>query len=71
MTFFIKNKNTRNSFFAQKKNMQTRVNAGPHHGYHLVDPSPWPALTALCMLWLTVSLVLFFHQYSGAGTILT
>jgi uncharacterized membrane protein YwaF len=34
MTFFIKNKNTRNILFAQKKNMQTRVNTGPHHGYH-------------------------------------
>lgn len=71
MTFFIKNKNTRNILFAQKKKMQTRVNTGPHHGYHIVDPSPWPAQTALCILWLTVSLVLFFHQYSGAGTIQT
>jgi hypothetical protein len=43
MTFFIKNKNTSNSFFSRKKNMQTGVNSGPHHGYHLVDPSPWPA----------------------------
>lgn len=51
--------------------MQTRVNTGPHHGYHQVDPSPWPVQTALCILWLTVSLVLFFHQYSGAGTIQT
>ena len=24
----------------------------PHHPYHLVDPSPWPAFTSLCMLWL-------------------
>lgn len=53
------------------KNMQTRVNTGPHHGYHQVDPSPWPAQTALCILWLTVSAVMFFHQYAGAGTILT
>jgi hypothetical protein len=39
MTFFIKNKNTRNSLLA-KKNMpaalhrHTRANTGPHHGYH-------------------------------------
>jgi len=29
----------------------------PHHGYHLVDPSPWPALTRFCLLFLTTSLV--------------
>lgn len=71
MIFFIKNKNTTNSLFSQKKNMQTGVNTGPHHGYHLVDPSPWPAQTALCILWLTVSAVMFFHGYAGAGTIQT
>ena len=50
--------------------MQTRAtNRRPHHGYHLVDPSPWPALTAQCILFLTVSMVMFFHQYAGAGTI--
>ena len=70
MTFFIRNKNTRTSLIAEKKSMHTRGNSAPHHGYHQVDPSPWPALTALCILWLTISLVLFFHQYSGAGTIL-
>lgn len=67
----MKNKNTSNSFFTQKKNMQTRGQAGPHHGYHLVDPSPWPAQTALCIQWLTVSAVMFFHGYAGAGTIQT
>lgn len=71
MTFFIKNKNTSNSFFRQKKNMQTGANRGPHHGFHLVDPSPWPAQTAQCIQWLTVSAVMFFHGYAGAGTIQT
>nr|NP_057979.1 cytochrome oxidase subunit 3 [Tetradesmus obliquus]AAF72056.1 cytochrome c oxidase subunit 3 [Tetradesmus obliquus]CAB77708.2 cytochrome c oxidase subunit 3 [Tetradesmus obliquus]CAB90364.1 cytochrome oxidase subunit 3 [Tetradesmus obliquus] len=41
----------------------------PHHGYHLVDPSPWPALTRLCVMWMLVSLVLVFHQYAGAPTL--
>ncbi len=50
--------------------MQRGVKAVPHHGYHQVDASPWPALTALCIQWLTVSAVMFFHQYNGAGTIL-
>jgi heme/copper-type cytochrome/quinol oxidase subunit 3 len=35
----------------QKKSMQTQARTRPHHGYHLVDPSPWPALTRLCVLW--------------------
>ena len=52
----------------QRKGITTSAKNRPHHGFHLVDPSPWPALTRLCMLWLTVSLVLFFHQYAGAGT---
>ena len=41
----------------------------PHHGYHLVDPSPWPAQTRLCIMWMLVSLVLVFHQYAGAATL--
>nr|AWV56963.1 cytochrome c oxidase subunit 3 [Pediastrum duplex] len=45
--------------------------AAPHHPYHLVDPSPWPAFTSLCMLWLLVGLVLYFHKYSAGGTVLT
>lgn len=63
--------------FNQKKNMHASANRGlhvpngGHHGYHLVDPSPWPLQTALCIQWLTVSAVAFFHQYTGAGTILT
>lgn len=52
-----------------KKNLHTGVSIRPHHGYHQVDPSPWPALTALCIQFLTVSAVTFFHGYAGAGTI--
>lgn len=81
MTFFTKNKNgvgirftegkAPNVFFIRKKNLGTGSHTIPHHGYHQVDPSPWPAQTALCIQWLTVSAVMFFHQYSGAGTILS
>lgn len=81
MTFFIKNKNTSNSsFFTQKKNMQSGANRAPglkpranapHHGFHQVDPSPWPAQTRLCILFQTISAVMFFHGYAGAGTIQT
>jgi cytochrome c oxidase subunit 3 len=41
-----------------------------HHPYHLVDPSPWPVLTSFSALWLTISLVLWFHCYNNAGTLL-
>lgn len=40
------------------------------HPYHLVDPSPWPALTSLSALWLAIGLVLYFHKYSSGGTVL-
>ncbi|KAF8054274.1 cox3 (mitochondrion) [Scenedesmus sp. PABB004] len=51
--------------------MSTRTRGGnrPHHGYHLVDPSPWPALTRFSIFWLLLSMVLFFHQYAGRGTL--
>jgi cytochrome c oxidase subunit 3 len=36
-----------------------------HFPYHLVTPSPWPALTSFGMLTLTIGIVLTFHKYSG------
>lgn len=42
-----------------------------HHPYHLVDPSPWPVLTSLSVLTLTIGMVLYFHKYSGGGTVLS
>jgi cytochrome c oxidase subunit 3 len=41
-----------------------------HHPYHLVDPSPWPMLTSFSALWLAIGLVLYFHMYPSAGTVL-
>lgn len=41
-----------------------------HHPYHLVDPSPWPLMTSLSALWLAIGLVLYFHKYTSAGTVL-
>lgn len=52
------------------KPMSSASTSRPHHGYHLVDPSPWPSLTRFCLLWLTVSLVLYFHQFAYAGSLL-
>lgn len=38
------------------------------HPFHMVEPSPWPLLTALSLFTLTCSAVLYFNgiQYSEA-----
>jgi hypothetical protein len=33
------------------------------HGFHLVDPSPWPFFSAISVLMLTFGSVMFFHGY--------
>lgn len=33
------------------------------HGFHLVDPSPWPFFSAISVLMLTFGAVMFFHGY--------
>src|SRR5258708_17375008 len=40
---------------------------GPKHQYHLVDPSPWPLVGALCAGSLAVGAVLYMH---GHGSLL-
>jgi len=37
------------------------------HGYHLVDPSPWPLLAAFAALMTTFGGVLFMHGYVGGS----
>jgi cytochrome c oxidase subunit 3 len=36
-----------------------------NHGFHLVDPSPWPILTSFSVLMLTLGTVLYMHGYAG------
>lgn len=40
------------------------------HPYHLVSPSPWPALVSLSALLLTLAAALYFHQHPTAGRML-
>ncbi len=40
------------------------------HPYHLVDPSPWPAIGAVAALVLTGGLVLYMHEYAGGPWVL-
>jgi len=35
------------------------------HGFHLVDPSPWPLIAAFSALMFTFGLVLYMHGYAG------
>jgi hypothetical protein len=51
-SIFRKNQKTLKSpgfVLAEKKSMSSASGARPHHGYHLVDPSPWPAMTRFCL----------------------
>lgn len=40
------------------------------HPFHLVSPSPWPALVSLSALLLTLAAALYFHQHPSAGRML-
>ena len=37
------------------------------HGFHLVDPSPWPLVAALSALMSTFGGVMFMHGYSDGS----
>ncbi len=36
---------------------------GKQHPFHLVDPGPWPILTAFALLLLASGSIMFMHQY--------
>ena len=37
------------------------------HTYHLVDPSPWPIITAFCAFCLVCSIAMYMHSYAYGG----
>ena len=41
------------------------------HPFHLVDPSPWPLVTATAAFATTTGAVLYMHGYNGGGSFLT
>jgi len=45
----------------------TSVNYNQRHGFHLVDPSPWPLMSAFSALMLTFGGVLYMHGYAGGN----
>jgi cytochrome c oxidase subunit III len=42
--------------------MADAAHAKPHHDYHLVNPSPWPALGATSALFVAVGGILWMHH---------
>ncbi|HZQ13228.1 MAG TPA: cytochrome c oxidase subunit 3, partial [Pseudolabrys sp.] len=38
-----------------------------HHDYHLVDPSPWPAVGAVSAFLLAVGLITWMHHMTVAA----
>jgi hypothetical protein len=47
----------------------TYTRTAQRHGFHLVDPSPWPLVSAFAALAMTTSGVQYMHGYSGGGWI--
>jgi len=39
------------------------------HGFHLVDPSPWPIISAFSALMLTFGFAMYMHGYAGGYTL--
>lgn len=50
--------------------IQKRFQSFQSYPQHLVEPSPWPIVTSLALLTLTVSAVLYFHGYPFGGILL-
>lgn len=64
-TAFLK---LQNFIFGLEFIINNRINlksSTQEHGYHLVDPSPWPILGAFSGLMITFGWVLYMHGYSG------
>jgi cytochrome c oxidase subunit 3 len=46
------------------------MSSAKFHPYHLVDPSPWPILTGLSALYVTVGAVLYMHAFAYGSFLL-
>jgi cytochrome c oxidase subunit III len=46
------------------------VHSKPQHDYHLVDPSPWPAVGAVSAFLLAVGLITWMHKLFAAAPLL-
>nr|YP_011008405.1 cytochrome oxidase subunit III [Syringoderma abyssicola]WBP70376.1 cytochrome oxidase subunit III [Syringoderma abyssicola] len=51
--------------------MKSQIKMSHRHPFHLVDPSPWPLVAAVGALSLTFGGVMFMHNFSGGGQLLS
>lgn len=54
------------SSYSNLKNMLKTKN-NQRHSFHIVDPSPWPFISAMSALMLTFGTVMYMHGYSGGS----
>jgi hypothetical protein len=43
------------------------AHAKPHHDYHLVDPSPWPAVGSISAFVMAVGAITWMHHMFSAA----
>ena len=48
----------------------TYTKTAQRHGFHLVDPSPWPLVASLGAFFMTSGGVLYMHNFAGGGRLL-
>ena len=46
------------------------MSAKKFHPFHLVDPSPWPFLSGLIALYITVGAVMYMHAFQSGSSLL-
>jgi len=60
--------NTKNTNFGKTNVIKnSNILLQQQHPYHLVDPSPWPLVTAISSLGLTTGTVMYMHANNGGG----
>lgn len=42
-----------------------------NHPFHIVDPSPWPIITACSALWVVIGFILYIHLYEDGLNLFT
>jgi cytochrome c oxidase subunit 3 len=59
-------KKTKNKFYLKENFQYVKTK----HSFHLVDPSPWPLVSALSAFMLTTGGVLYMHKFVGGQRLL-
>ena len=60
-------------YYTKKNNIsknETNLSSISKHGYHIIDPSPWPFFASLSACMFTIGMVMFMHGYVSGKTLL-